>query len=188
MAKDDNAIHEAHEIGIIDKLQSIAEQYCDSPSIQNRMLDVVSTYFTSDDDRKRIIESALIEIIIDLLVSNDRPVRQSACMAIMIIARSEQSATALVSKGRVLIILTSYEFYNRKLDKTLKGVLDALCKVNQSNHLRSKLADCTLQEVLNCNLSAKYALRRKLNQTDKIKGKLKGFFYVGKNIFRRILR
>ena len=96
----------------------------------------------------RIIGSALIEIVIDLLLSRDRPVRQAACSAIMTLARSEQAAAALVSKG----------------------VLDALCRAQQSSHLKSNLADCTLQQVLTCNLSAKYALKRKLNQTDKIKG------------------
>jgi len=57
-----------------------------------------------------------------------------------------------------------------------KGVLDALCRVQQSSHLKSNLADCTLQQVLTCNLSAKYALKRKLNQTDKIKD---GFYDSG---------
>ena len=47
---------DAHEIGIIDKLLSIVETYYDSPTLQNRMLDVVVTYFKSDDDRKLIIE------------------------------------------------------------------------------------------------------------------------------------
>lgn len=154
LAKDEHAIREGHECGLIERLVAIAEQYCDSPSIQNRLLDVVTTYFVTDDDRKRIIDSALIEIVIELLLAPDRPVRQAACSAIMIIARSEQAAGALVSKG----------------------VLDALCRVQQSSHLKSNLADCTLQQVLTCNLSAKYALKRKLNQTDKIKD---GFYDSG---------
>ena len=70
-------------------------------------------------------------------------------MAIMVIARDENAAAALVSKG----------------------VLDTLRKVGQSDHLKSKLAESTLQQVLSCNLSAKYSLQRKIYQTDKIRGK-----------------
>ena len=57
LAKDEHAIREGHECGLIERLVSIAEQYCDSPSIQNRLLDVVTTYFVTDDDRKRFINN-----------------------------------------------------------------------------------------------------------------------------------
>ena len=48
---------DAHEIGIIDKLLSIVEStYYDSPTLQNRVLDIVVTYFKSDGNRKLIID------------------------------------------------------------------------------------------------------------------------------------
>ena len=113
------------------------------------MLDVIAIYVTIPEDRKLLYESTLLSTMVELLASNDKAVRTSACMAIQAVCRDEAIAKALVDGG----------------------IIDVIQRVQQSSHLRSHLADATLNQVLDFDLSAKYSIKRKLQQINHIKSK-----------------
>ena len=125
------------------------------------MLDVIAIYVTTPEDRKLLYESTLLSTMVELLASNDKAVRTSACMAIQAVCRDEAIAKALVDGG----------------------IIDVIQRVQQSSHLRSHLADATLNQVLDFDLSAKYSIKRKLQQINHIKSKYHIFSQKQKNIF-----
>ena len=102
------------------------------------MLDVIAIYVTTPEDRKLLYESTLLSTMVELLASNDKAVRTSACMAIQAVCRDEAIAKALVDGG----------------------IIDVIQRVQQSSHLRSHLADATLNQVLDFDLSAKYSINK----------------------------
>jgi len=113
------------------------------------MLDVIAIYVITPEDRKLLYGSKLLGTMVQLLASNDKAVRVSACMAIQAVCRDESTAKALVDGG----------------------IIDVIQRVQQSSHLRSHLADATLNQVLDFDLSAKYSIKRKLQQINHIKSK-----------------
>ena len=113
------------------------------------MLDVIAIYVITPEDRKLLYGSKLLGTMVQLLASNDKAVRVSACMAIQAVCRDEATAKALVDGG----------------------IIDVIQRVQQSSHLRSHLADATLNQVLDFDLSAKYSIKRKLQQINHIKSK-----------------
>merc|ERR1712131_125302 len=143
---------EAHEANLIPQLENISE--IESTQIQNKMLDVIAIYVTTPEDRKLLYGSTLLGTMVQLLASNDKAVRTSACMAIQAVCRDEATAKALVDGG----------------------IIDVIQRVQQSSHLRSHLADATLNQVLDFDLSAKYSIKRKLQQINHIKN---GFYDAG---------
>lgn len=143
---------EAHEANLIPQLENISE--IESTQIQNKMLDVIAIYVITPEDRKLLYSSTLLGTMVQLLASNDKAVRISACMAIQAVCRDEATAKALVDGG----------------------IIDVIQRVQQSSHLRSHLADATLNQVLDFDLSAKYSIKRKLQQINHIKN---GFYDAG---------
>ena len=113
------------------------------------MLDVIAIYVITPEDRKLLYGSKLLGTMVQLLASNDKAVRVSACMAIQAVCRDEATAKALVDGG----------------------IIDVIQHVQQSSHLRSHLADATLNQVLDFDLSAKYSIKRKLQQINHIESK-----------------
>ena len=113
------------------------------------MLDVIAIYVITPEDRKLLYGSKLLGTMVQLLASNDKAVRVSACMAIKAVCRDEATAKALVDGG----------------------IIDVIQRVQQSSHLRSHLADATLNQVLDFDLSAKYSIKRKLQQINHIESK-----------------
>ena len=101
------------------------------------------------EDRKLLYGTPLLGTMVQLLASHDKAVRVSACMAIKAVCRDEATAKALVDGG----------------------IIDVIQRVQQSSHLRSHLADATLNQVLDFDLSAKYSIKRKLQQINHIESK-----------------
>ena len=126
------------------------------------MLDVIAIYVITPEDRKLLYGSKLLGTMVQLLASNDKAVRVSACMAIQAVCRDEATAKALVDGG----------------------IIDVIQRVQQSSHLRSHLADATLNQVLDFDLSAKYSIKRKLQQINHIKSKYHLFIQKSGENFR----
>jgi HEAT repeat protein len=145
----ENIVH----CGVIPAL--VAALSFEDPIIQNKIVQAIGIFVTEACHRKQFVASDGVVPLIGLLSSSNKDVRSSVTSAIAILAADEPTANVICQRG----------------------ALDMLRYMQTSDELGNSFVEVAISKLLDCSLSAKYALSGKLCTSDII---CDGFFDAGR--------